>query len=269
MAEDPGPRLADHDAPDGAAPAEPLTPLPGARAAKDFFFGDVHRTAVTVGVLVLLVAVLTLIVALSQDQTSRPVVVSQPASTSGWTPPSAPSAIDSEAALSQYVLSRSLWTARPSVYGSSLTVALRQQVEANGRSHAEAISNGEPKAYSAGEFTAEGAHLAGRIVYVVGRLSFRAESPTRGGNWTPSALTDIELSSPVSDRHVYGVLAQPVGAHTGDVVFARAVVAGVGSGPVSHTVTYIVVLEGFNEARYVGRSRILKHLIGLFRGSRP
>ncbi len=264
MADDAGTGPNPHDVPNAGSPDEATAEPTGTLTTKDFLFGDVHRTTATVGVLVLIVAVITLIVALSRGETSRQIVVSQLPATSAWMPLPAPEAIDSEADLARYVLSRSFWTAKPTVYSTSLAIAFRRQIDQSGASHAKVISDGEPKAYSAGELTAEGAHLAGRTLYLVGRLSFRTESPTQGGKWSVGPLTDIELSSPYSDRHVYGLLAKPPRAHTGDVVFVRAVVAGVGSGPASHTVTYIVALEGLNEAREVGRSRNLHNVIALF-----
>ena len=202
-----------HEVPDAGVPDKATAEPIGRRTTQEFLFGDVTRTTATVSVLVLIVAVITLIVTLSPGETSHPH--SAPA----WTALAAPEGIDSEADIAQYVLSRAFWTAKPSVYGKSLAIAFRRQIDETGPSHAKATSNGEPKAYSAGELTAEGAHLAGQAIYVVGRLTFRTESPTPAGTWSAGSLTDIELSAPHSDRRVYGLMARPVGAHTGDVVF--------------------------------------------------
>lgn len=221
----------------------------------EFLFAGPARATVTLALVAIIVAIAIPVI---------PLLSSGGAETT-WTRPQAPAEIRTERDLAQYVLSRTLWKAKPTVYPNSLRIAFHNQSTARGRDHAAQISEGEPHAFSAGELTAEGRQFPGQVVYVVGRLKYRTESPTPSGALSTTPMTDIELSSPFSDRRVYGLAPQAVGVHTGEIAFARVVVAAVGTGPSDHTITYVIALEGLNRASEIGQSHTLKHLRGLFR----
>jgi hypothetical protein len=218
-----------------------------------FLFGHSARAAVTLAVVAIAIALIPLLSSGSAD--------------TAWTRPPAPAEIQTENDLEQYVLSRTLWKAKPTVYPSSLRIAFHQQSIAHGRDHAAHISEGEPYAFSAGELTAEGSQYPGQVLYLVGRLKYRTRSPTPSGALSSKPMTDIELASPFSDRRVYGLAPQPVGVHTGEVAFVRVVIAAVGTGPSDHTVTYVIALEGLNKANDMAGSHTLRHYLDARRKS--
>lgn len=212
----------------------------------------INHVAVAIAIFTAVVAFITLLVTISYDHHTS------------WVRPRAPAVIESEAQLSDYVRSQPYWLAEPTVYPSAVKLAYEQQTAHRGAWRAQ-VGHRALAAYTPGTLAAEGSLFAGRVIYLVGRLSFRSTSEKRRPQWTGHPLTDIELTAPYSHRPVTGLLVEPVVGHTQEVVVVRAVVVAVGPTSIPRSTAYVVGLEGLTPARDAGSNPSLQALIKEYR----
>jgi hypothetical protein len=228
----------------------PLT-LPGGdgrarpgRAADAFFAGRGTRVGVAATVLVGLLGVaVALLVSSHTSPGARATATSGTGALIAPASSAPPGGIGSAADLGQYVLSRPIWQAPPSVLPDSLDIAFDDQAVSLGYTPV-ADNGGEPIAYSVPELVTIGASLAGEPVYVVGRIVSAVKSPVGTGGWTASPAEDIVLEGPGGGDRVYG-LASALGASaiTGEIVFFPAVVAAVGELAGGRPTAYVISLD--------------------------
>jgi hypothetical protein len=213
-------------------------------------FKDGTRTLVTLTALLVIVAIVTLAVLLVQSGSETRIVVrGQSAtgvtgqSTTGWVPPTQPEHIESEAELQQYVLSRSIWQSKPLLYAASIRFAFTEPEDSGAPKVAVVDEQGNAKAYSVAQLLAEGSHLAGEQIYVVGRvMSSVASTAHTDVPWTVSPVADDEISGPHNVGRIYALALGPPSSE-GEVVYFRAVVAAVGAASGPRPATYIIGLE--------------------------
>ncbi len=160
---------------------------------------------------------------------------------------SGPTAIATGHDLERYIEAQPVWSRQPVLNAHAVATAMRDQTAATGRRRALALSRHARYADSAGTLVAEGGPLIGAEVVLVGRISeWNVPEVVVRGWGAGHKLTELHIVAPYSKRWVYAVMAEPIHAHTGEVVFARAIVVGTGHGSGGKALTAVVFLESLN-----------------------
>ncbi|HXD55543.1 MAG TPA: hypothetical protein VN618_12360 [Solirubrobacteraceae bacterium] len=183
---------------------------------------------------------------------------------------SAPTVIATGHDLERYIEEQPVWSRQPVLSAHAVATAMRDQTAASGRRRALALSRQASNAYSAGTLVAEGGPLVGAEVVLVGRIGEWNVPGIEVRGWGAGhKLTELHIVAPYSKRWVYAVTAEPIRAHTGEVVFARAIVVGAGHGSGGKALTAVVFLESLNHEHDAAKGTTVSKSIRDFHTPNP